>query len=54
MCGYMLAIIKIGAVFLPLFSGFGASAVASRLMDAEAVALITVERFQRRGQFVPM
>jgi acetyl-CoA synthetase len=50
----MLAIIKIGAIFLPLFSGFGASAVASRLADAGAVALITVEHFQRRGQKVPL
>ena len=50
----MLAIIKIGAIFLPLFSGFGAEAVASRLADAEAVALITVKQFERRGQIVPM
>jgi acetyl-CoA synthetase len=46
----MLAIIKIGAIFLPLFSGFAAAAVASRLADADAVALVTVESFQRRGR----
>ncbi len=50
----MLAIIKIGAVFLPLFSGFGASAVASRLADAEAVALVTTKQFHRRGQAIPL
>src|SRR6266404_3309421 len=32
----MLAIIKIGGIFLPLFSGFGAAAVVSRLNDADA------------------
>ena len=30
------AIAKIGAVVLPLFSGYGADAVAARLQDAEA------------------
>jgi acetyl-CoA synthetase len=50
----MLAIIKIGAIFLPLFSGFGVEAVASRLIDAGAAALITVDSFQRRGQKIQM
>ena len=30
------AIVKIGGVVLPLFSGYGADAVAARLQDAEA------------------
>jgi acetyl-CoA synthetase len=50
----MLAIIKLGGIFLPLFSGFGASAVASRLADAEAKALITADGCFRRGALVPM
>ena len=50
----MLAIIKIGGVFLPLFSGFGEQAVASRLLDAAAKALFTSDGFYRRGQVVPM
>ncbi|MCG3147680.1 MAG: Acetyl-coenzyme A synthetase [Verrucomicrobiae bacterium] len=50
----MLAIIKIGGIFLPLFSGFGAQAIASRLHDAGAKALITVTGTYRRGQFVNM
>jgi acetyl-CoA synthetase len=37
----MLAIIKIGGIFLPLFSGFGAAAIVSRLNDADAKALFT-------------
>jgi len=50
----MLAIVKIGAIFLPLFSGFGVDAITSRLIDAGAVALITVDSVERRGQKVGM
>ena len=50
----MLAIIKIGGIFLPLFSGFGAAAVVSRLNDAEAKALFTAAGTYRRGKFCPM
>ncbi len=50
----LLAIARIGAVILPLFSGYGAGAVASRLADAGARALITVDGFFRRGRIVPM
>src|SRR6266699_6291919 len=50
----MLAIIRIGGIFLPLFSGFGAQAVASRLADAEAKALFTADGLSRRGRAVPM
>lgn len=37
----MLAVAKIGAIVLPMFSGFGADAVAERLSDGRAKALIT-------------
>ena len=50
----MLAIIKIGAIFLPLFSGFGGAAIVSRLGDAAAKALITAAGTYRRGKFCPM
>lgn len=46
------AIIKLGAVVLPLFSGYGADAVANRLNDAGATTLITADGFWRRGQRV--
>src|SRR5206468_2679621 len=46
----MLAIIKIGGIFLPLFSGFGAAAIVSRLNDAEAKALFTADGTYRRGK----
>ncbi|MGH2830936.1 MAG: AMP-binding protein, partial [Actinomycetota bacterium] len=45
---------KIGAVVLPIFSGFAAPAVATRLQDAQAVALITADGFWRRGSEVPL
>src|ERR1043166_3154838 len=48
----MLAIIKIGGIFLPLFSGFGEEAVRTRLADAGAKALIAGDGFYRRGKFV--
>jgi acetyl-CoA synthetase len=50
----LLAVAKIGGVILPLFSGYGAGAVAVRLQDAEAKALFTADGFYRRGQIVPM
>src|SRR5881394_1063569 len=50
----MLAIIKIGGIFLPLFSGFGASAIVSRLNDAEAKAMFTADGTFRRGKFCAM
>jgi acetyl-CoA synthetase len=50
----VLAVAKLGAVFLPLFSGYGAGAVTSRLTDASAVALITADGTYRRGKAVDM
>ena len=50
----MLAIIKIGGIFLPLFSGFGTAAIVSRSNDANAKALFTAAGTYRRGKFCPM
>ncbi len=50
----LLAIVKIGGIVLPLFSGYGVSAIVSRLADADAKALFTADGFFRRGQVVPM
>nr|VFK59416.1 MAG: acetyl-CoA synthetase [Candidatus Kentron sp. UNK]VFK68745.1 MAG: acetyl-CoA synthetase [Candidatus Kentron sp. UNK] len=46
------AIIKIGAVVAPLFSGFGPEALISRLSDAGCKVLITVDGAKRRGKTV--
>ncbi|MEA2353958.1 MAG: acetyl-CoA synthetase [Solirubrobacteraceae bacterium] len=48
------AIAKVGAVYLPIFSGFAAGAVASRLRDAGARILLTADGTLRRGAQVPM
>jgi acetyl-CoA synthetase len=50
----LFAVAKLGAVFLPIFSGYGADAVAVRLDDAGAVALITADGFTRRGKPINM
>ncbi len=50
----LLAICKIGGIVVPLFSGYGEGAVASRLNDAGAVALITADGICRRGKCYPM
>jgi acetyl-CoA synthetase len=50
----ILAIAKIGAIFTPAFSGYGADAVAKRLDSAGAKMMITADGFYRRGKIVPM
>ena len=49
-----LACAKLGAPYLPIFSGYGADAVATRLADADVKVLVTADGFTRRGQAVPM
>ncbi|MBD0329539.1 MAG: AMP-binding protein [Thermoleophilia bacterium] len=44
----------LGAVVVPIFSGFAAPAIAARLADADVKALITADASLRRGQLVPM
>jgi len=50
----VLATAKVGAVIIPLFSGYGPEAIASRLQDGEAKLLICADGFYRRGQVIPM
>ena len=50
----VLAVGKLGAAYTPIFSGYGAPAVASRLADCEARLLITADGFWRRGKPVAM
>jgi len=50
----LLAIAKIGGIILPLFSGFGAGAIISRLADADAKALFTADGAYRRGTAIEM
>ncbi|MFM8427130.1 MAG: AMP-binding protein [Chloroflexota bacterium] len=50
----LLAIAKIGGMILPLFSGYGAGAIVSRMVDAEAKALFAADGAFRRGKAVEM
>jgi acetyl-CoA synthetase len=50
----VLALGLLGAIFSPIFSGYGATAVAARLIDCEASVLITADGFLRRGAVVPL
>jgi acetyl-CoA synthetase len=48
------AIAHLGAVQVPIFSGFAAPAIAARLSDAKVKAVVTADASLRRGQVVPM
>ena len=48
------AILKIGAIAMPLFSGFGPSPILSRLNHGEAKAVITANGTWRRGVATPL
>jgi acetyl-CoA synthetase len=50
----LLAVSRLGAIALPLFSGFGPEPVQTRLQDAEARWLFVADGFPRRGKTVPM
>ncbi len=50
----LLAVMKLGALFLPLFSGYGPEAIAGRLRDAGAKALVTADGTYRRGRTLDM
>ncbi len=47
----MLAINRIGAIAVPVFSGYGVSAIESRMNAVGAKALFTCDGFFRRGKF---
>ena len=48
----VLAVSRLGAIYTPIFSGYGAPAIAARLADCEASLLITADGFLRRGAWV--
>jgi acetyl-CoA synthetase len=50
----ILAVSRLGAIYAPCFSGFGAGAVATRVAGCEAKVLITADGFARRGGIVAM
>jgi len=50
----LFACAKVGAVAVPMFSGFAPDAVAARLRLAEARLLLTADGFYRRGRAVDL
>jgi acetyl-CoA synthetase len=48
------AVASLGAVLVPLFSGFAPTAITSRLTDADVKAVVVADGTQRRGRTVPM
>jgi acetyl-CoA synthetase len=50
----VLAVSRVGGIFTPIFSGYAAPAIASRLVDCEAKLLITADGFLRRGSWVDL
>ena len=44
--------LKVGAIAVPIFSGFGTEATATRIADAESSVLFTADGFYRRGSEV--
>jgi len=45
---------EVGAIAVPIFSGFGVDATATRIEDPECSVLFTGDGFQRRGQEVTL
>ena len=45
---------KAGLIVVPIFAGFGAGAIATRLEDSGARVLFTAERLERRGKSLPL
>jgi acetyl-CoA synthetase len=48
------AVAHLGAIQMPIFSGFAAHAVAARLQDSEAKVVMTADASLRRGKTIPM
>lgn len=50
----LYAVVSVGAMAVPLFSGFASTAIASRIQDANAKAVITADGTVRRGRTTRM
>lgn len=50
----LLAVARVGAIFIPVFSGYAAEAVATRLDDPTPALMICANGFERRGNLVTM
>ncbi len=50
----LYACFKLGLIAVPIFAGFGAGAIQTRLEDSGARAVITADALQRRGRVLPL
>jgi len=50
----LYACCKLGLIVAPIFAGFGASAVATRLENSGARVVFTADHAQRRGRLLPL
>ena len=50
----LLAVARIGAIFIPVFSGYGPEAVSARLQDPKPKVMVCANGFYRRGNLVGM
>jgi acetyl-CoA synthetase len=50
----LYAAFKLGLIVVPIFSGFGAHAIATRLDDSGAKLVFTAESIERRGKRIPI
>lgn len=50
----LLAVARLGAIFIPVFSGYGAEAVATRLDNPRPKVVICADGFERRGRVIQM
>lgn len=50
----LLAVARLGAVFIPVFSGYGADAVATRLENPKPKVMVCANGFTRRGSLIEM
>jgi acetyl-CoA synthetase len=50
----LYACFKLGLIVVPIFAGFGATAIATRLRDSGARAVFTADYARRRGKLLPL
>jgi len=50
----LYACCKLGLIVVPIFAGFGASAIATRLENSGARVVFTADHAQRRGRLLPL
>jgi len=50
----LFAAMKIGAIAMPIFSGYSSAAIQTRLADSDAKVVVTADASYRRGRPVPL